>query len=339
MIQITNSNIAQGDTLENLADKHFKYFNQKCKTGKREGEFKKNSLTYKIENALSNSTTSLENTFYLFLKNNLHDIITGKPSVLQSFVNTFYSNFPTDFFVKYDTTKEKHIETKIGKTTKSIFNYTNFRQSKYCCDLLTKVGFSGRKPCPYCNFDEISIISFENINQDTIDKALLDIDHFIPQSKYPFLALSFYNLIPSCHNCNSVFKGDDLYSIHSHVNPFDKDFDDIFLFELTNPFSTSLEISDFDFKVSNKQTFPSDIITDLKILERYRSEKENVFEDLKIIVNNTQNRRDEICDIFNEDTINDEIFVLAKIPKTKENISKYKLGKLKRDICMDNGIL
>jgi len=32
------------------------------------------------------------------------------------------------------------------------------------------------------------------------------LDHFLPQSIYPFLSLCLYNLIPSCYSCNSKFK-------------------------------------------------------------------------------------------------------------------------------------
>jgi hypothetical protein len=39
------------------------------------------------------------------------------------------------------------------------------------------------------------------------DKNHFTLDHFIPKSKFPYFALSLYNLIPSCYSCNSKFKG------------------------------------------------------------------------------------------------------------------------------------
>ena len=47
--------------------------------------------------------------------------------------------------------------------------------------------------CPYCNRNYI-------YNAD--DRRTSQLDHFFPESKYPFLAMSFYNLIPSCGICN-----------------------------------------------------------------------------------------------------------------------------------------
>lgn len=32
------------------------------------------------------------------------------------------------------------------------------------------------------------------------------LDHILPQSKYKFFSLCFYNLVPSCYSCNSKFK-------------------------------------------------------------------------------------------------------------------------------------
>lgn len=60
------------------------------------------------------------------------------------------------------------------------------------------------KICPYCG---ISIIESIEAKDNYVIKP--HIDHFLPKSIYPFLALSFYNLIPSCPECNMVpNKGD-----------------------------------------------------------------------------------------------------------------------------------
>jgi len=51
--------------------------------------------------------------------------------------------------------------------------------------------------CPYCNRNYI-------FNLPTIGKATCELDHFYNKSDFPFLALSFYNLIPSCKTCNHI---------------------------------------------------------------------------------------------------------------------------------------
>jgi 5-methylcytosine-specific restriction endonuclease McrA len=51
--------------------------------------------------------------------------------------------------------------------------------------------------CCYCNRNYTY-----SLGKDSLVKP--EIDHFYPKRKYPFLAVSFYNLIPSCQNCNGI---------------------------------------------------------------------------------------------------------------------------------------
>ena len=66
-----------------------------------------------------------------------------------------------------------------------------------------------------------------------------EFDHFYPQSRYPYLSLSFYNLIPSCKSCNSTIKGFRAMDIDSHIHPYLGGFED----DLT--FVTGITVEDF----------------------------------------------------------------------------------------------
>ena len=55
------------------------------------------------------------------------------------------------------------------------------------------------KTCPYCNRNYIFTIKRK---RDNSFKTRAELDHFYEKSHYPLLALSFYNLVPSCHTCN-----------------------------------------------------------------------------------------------------------------------------------------
>jgi hypothetical protein len=49
-----------------------------------------------------------------------------------------------------------------------------------------------------------------------------DFDHFIPKSTDPLLALSFFNLVPSCKECNGPsIKSNKPVSYLSHLNPYE----------------------------------------------------------------------------------------------------------------------
>ncbi|MDD2829829.1 MAG: hypothetical protein PHW18_09680 [Sulfuricurvum sp.] len=63
----------------------------------------------------------------------------------------------------------------------------------------------GIKTCPYCNRNYIFVVDSDK------KKLRPEIDHFYPKSIYPFLAMSFYNLIPSCQICNHTKKDKDAF--------------------------------------------------------------------------------------------------------------------------------
>lgn len=83
----------------------------------------------------------------------------------------------------------------------------------------------GVKVCPYCNrMYTTTVFGKNNIRPD--------FDHFYPKSKYPYLAVSLFNLIPSCSMCNRK-KGDaaEIFSKKngedvSIIYPYEESFDD-----------------------------------------------------------------------------------------------------------------
>lgn len=56
----------------------------------------------------------------------------------------------------------------------------------------------GLKVCPYCGRVPIDMAEVDG----SVSKP--NIDHFLPKSKYPFLAMSYMNLIPACSTCNEA---------------------------------------------------------------------------------------------------------------------------------------
>ena len=55
--------------------------------------------------------------------------------------------------------------------------------------------------CPYCGRSYIYYADHPTkSNPNTVVKP--EIDHFLPKDQYPYLAMNYYNLIPSCQVCN-----------------------------------------------------------------------------------------------------------------------------------------
>ena len=74
----------------------------------------------------------------------------------------------------------------------------------------------GVKTCPYCNREYTFSRKLRN-NREVHP----EFDHFYPKSKYPYLSLSLYNLVPSCHTCNHLKIEHEI-----GMNPYYKSFDD-----------------------------------------------------------------------------------------------------------------
>ena len=145
-----------------------------------------------------------------------------------------------------------HIKNFIG----SIIDYSMF--NNYAYDIAKKLNIN---TCPYCNRNYINTV---------IDKKGGQIirptfDHFFPQKLHPFLALSFYNLIPSCYFCNSSLKGDDPISIDTHIHPYKEGFDRDATFHIL---ITNLKPNKSD--PENYTLFFADNMTPLSPNDRYR---------------------------------------------------------------------
>ncbi|MBQ6960580.1 MAG: hypothetical protein IJP78_06355 [Clostridia bacterium] len=90
-----------------------------------------------------------------------------------------------------------------------VFDYGDYDQ--YRDKLLNAMGIN---VCPYCNRQYITPWGTE-----TKPHSTADIDHFYSKDRFPFLALSLFNFIPSCQICNSRFKLTKDFYVIPHVNP------------------------------------------------------------------------------------------------------------------------
>jgi len=141
------------------------------------------------------------------------NILIGKPRILESKRKDFQ-----DFFEKENGNRIKDIRN----LAKYIFNYKKF----------AGIGFKRKKKSEYWNayeytkMLEVNVCPYCNRNFTTTIRTVKDkkiirpqIDHFIPQSKSPLLAISLYNMIPCCSICNSILKRDENVSVNTHIHP------------------------------------------------------------------------------------------------------------------------
>ena len=94
--------------------------------------------------------------------------------------------------------------------------------------------------CPYCNRQ----YTF-TINSST-RKTRPQFDHFHPKSKHPYLALSFYNLVPSCPICNHLKGEKDI-----EINPYHKNFGDYYKIKLATKDAKNVKPKDWVLEKKN----------------------------------------------------------------------------------------
>jgi len=121
---------------------------------------------------------------WLLIGNNLENIITASPIRLLKIIKWMNKMFP---------------EVIDPNSTTNYVLYNIFVSSIYeNVNRFDKMEFIQRiemDTCSYCNRNYTYCVEEDR-------EVKPQIDHFFPKDKYPYLGVSFYNLIPSCELCN-----------------------------------------------------------------------------------------------------------------------------------------
>ncbi|MDC7243622.1 MAG: HNH endonuclease domain-containing protein, partial [Sphaerochaetaceae bacterium] len=183
---------------------------------------------------------------------------------------------------------------------------------------------------PYCNRNYTFVIDEES------EKIRAEIDHFYPKSIYPFLAMSFYNLIPSCSICNHTKK--DKVSLDL-INPYDIEIDDFRLtykpnnIDFYNVENEKYNFNNFEinFTTTNKN------IETFKLKELYKQHKDIV---LELLIKKAYYPKSYIEELKGFGFGEDEIYryLLCNYNK-EEDLHKRPLSKLIKDISKELGLI
>ncbi|RSM32528.1 hypothetical protein C5B78_02320 [Aeromonas salmonicida] len=227
--------------LSNKSESLWKYLNKKTRIDKKLAD---TALIIRCEKTLLKTKTSdylkkyadndafalkRQINYLEYLSQNVKRIIVSKPDEFTKIINETYIILKSEDLFKHNGAEIQ--QTNFGKLLLTdIFKYTQYRSSAFCRNLYIEMGFE-EAVCPYCNNNKIGIIKKEaRINGSSL--MLFELDHFYPKSMYPFLALSLYNLIPSCHDCNATIKKEKDFTIETHTHPYHESFDDLYKFKV-----------------------------------------------------------------------------------------------------------
>lgn len=291
----------------------------------------KNDLIYKIDNgqnyiaktkATKANKIDLDLNHKIWLKENLRDILIGKPDKLIILYKDCESKFPN---INYN----------------KVFDYAWFssKERKYgAYQLANRLNI---RTCCYCNRNYTTTVIYRN---DKITRP--QFDHFFYKKKYSLLALSFYNLIPSCNICNSNLKGEKDYNI---LHPYIDDLISNFRFKsIPQNITTLLNVNDdFKFEIEKLSTNTAEVnkqidetINLFKLKEVYASHGSEVKDLYLLRYKYSKKYLEELSKMTKNKFSEQELFRLAFGTEIEEsNFSNRPLSKMKKDILIELGII
>ena len=156
-------------------------------------------------------TNQIECFFDLFISDILDDILIGTPHTLNQI------NLRLNGSINSSNSLLKGIE--------HVFNYDSFiDKKKKIYDAYKLAETLDIRTCTYCNRNYTSTVITKK--GDKIIRP--QFDHYFDKKSNPLLAISFFNLIPSCSICNSNVKGIQKMSLKDHIQPYiDNNLNDI----------------------------------------------------------------------------------------------------------------
>ena len=284
----------------------------------------------------------------IFYDKSFKDIVLIKSEKITCLISQIEKRIIEHSTLKLKNDKNKRVFIYFVKEKiKEIFKYDKF-QTKYITPFFTKE--IDNATCYYCNKD--FILNF-NAPKKT---STFQLDHFYDKGKYPYLALSFYNLIPSCSTCNSskVKGSKDCFKYDNKVGKFeneickipnhnDFDFDKKVKFKLflsQNCKDLNIKSKD-DIAIPLKERYSNDYekyIEVFKLNPRYQAHKDIVFEMLQNAELYPESRLKELQDLTGipYQEIKKDIF---KLIGDEVDLSKEPFSKLRRDISEELGLV
>lgn len=175
----------------------------------------------------------------------------------------------------------KKFKTKFWEEIVKCLRYEDYREKEYL-EFANSLNF---KSCFYCNSQLTTIIPIKYYTTRKLKgkvrtrKATFELDHVKPKSKYPFLATSFFNLIPSCSICNKAKSDNEIEFNFFEENITNLDFLKFKLDEKsTQKYWKTKDKNDFIFDYSVIGTDKNNYNDTFRIQEIYETQKDIIEE-------------------------------------------------------------
>ncbi|HFJ9468248.1 hypothetical protein ACFLKZ_03035 [Bacillus paranthracis] len=321
-------------------------------------------LCGKIAN-LQDIIYTIENNFFIS-ERKLSSVLKKRQTGIRKKeeITSYLTNFALDNYLSnylpstaYSSVKEFIAEVKkltsvrwkgYNDILKVIFNYDNFTQAIEGWSAYDLVSLAGVSVCPYCNR------SFVTTLQKNGKKTRAVLDHYYAKSLYPYLALSLYNLIPSCYVCNSSFKGDIDFYRDEAIYPYEEEFlnlatfktnfneeapyDYKFLLGLSKEFKIGFEINTQDTILKRKIEKSIEVFA---LEDMYNTHLDIVSDLIRSGIVNNNSRINEIYEQFPDifSSLEEVMQSLYLNYMNEQDLGKRPFSKLTQDICKELGLV
>ncbi len=285
-------------------------------------QIKRDNLDELANEHYENLKDEISDKFPKYLKYSIKEILTSKPNKLKNIANATNQNNFEFMLSEYKT-------------------FTNKKKIKYnAYELAKKLNVN---VCPYCNRNYTFTVINEINNEREEELTRPEFDHFISKKEYPILALSFYNLIPSCHICNSTLKGESQIEL---LNPYLDNFDKKAKFSLKlidSTFYHSIYGFEIELKENNsKDKKTKNTISTFRLKELYQNHKDIILELIQKNVTYDDSYIDELFKTYEGTLFKNREDVITHIVSnyvSEDEIEKRPLSKLIKDISKDLGLI
>ena len=253
----------------------------------------------------------------------LKNILLGTPNELIEIINSYENNT--------NLKKARHANEALHNILYLIFVEHGYNRIKKL-QFIENIGLGS---CPYCNRNYI-------ITTSKNGSIKPEIDHFYPKSLYPYLACSYFNLIPSCSTCNGfgAKEAKDTFYEYPISNPYTiKPIDFHFSIILHKVgFIDSVNEKKYNFDNFEIEIYGNKANLEIFHLEElYKQHKDVV---LELLVKKAYYPQSYIDDLSKFGFSQDEIFRYLFCNYNQENdLHKRPLSKLTRDIAKELGLI
>ena len=171
---------------------------------------------YRADFAYSKYNDTLKTIFKIDDESLFEKIILAKKKEIEAYI-VIYKKYLFDNGFEHqsiDSLIKKHPKNTVFQKLLKLHNYYDSFSTDWNKKIVKSLNI---KACLYCNRE--SVLYYK-------DGTTAEIDHFYPRGLYPFLSISFHNLIPSCKTCNSKFKGARDTHIEKILYPYEENLND-----------------------------------------------------------------------------------------------------------------